>query len=186
MNELKPEKWIDEYGDYLFRHARSRVSEVEVAEDLVQETFLNAYKARHNFEGKASEKTWLVSILKNKIIDHYRKTLIKNPDQQGRKEVPVSFFSADGTWDLDHTGNDWKIDASSELESKEFFQIFNKCVSGIHGKSGEAFVLKYLDGEKSDDICKAMNISPSNYWVLIHRAKLKLRECLDKNWFSNL
>ncbi len=186
MHSLNPNKWIDNYADYLYNYAKTRVSEKEVAEDLVQETFLSAYKARENYQGRATEKTWLISILKNKVIDHYRKTLVKDPEISGRKETPISFFSQDGAWDLDHVGTDWRIDASSQLESVEFKEIFKKCVSNLKGKSLAAFQLKYIDFEESEAICKALNISPSNFWVIIHRAKLNLRNCLNKNWFDQI
>ncbi len=78
MNNLEPNSWVDNYADYLYRYAQSRVNDSAVAEDLVQETFLSAWKARERFEGRSSEKTWLSSILKNKIIDYYRKALVKD------------------------------------------------------------------------------------------------------------
>ncbi len=98
MNELEPDKWVERFADYLFRYAFSRVNDQTVAEDLVQETFLSAWKARERFEGRSTEKTWLSSILKNKIIDHYRKTLVKSEEISGKKETPISFFSDDGSW----------------------------------------------------------------------------------------
>lgn len=186
MPEINPEKWIDNYGDYLFKFATSRVNEAEIAEDLLQETFLSAYKAKDRFEGRSTEKTWLLSILKNKIIDHYRKTLVKDKEQSGRKEIPISYFSHDGSWQMEHTGTDWNMDGSRELESKEFFMAFQKCVDAIKGKTNLAFTMKYIDEEDSDEICKALEISASNYWVMIHRAKIQLRDCLDKNWFKNI
>ena len=111
---LNPENWLEKYGDYLYNYAFSRVSDAATAEDIVQETFLSAYKSKENFEGRASEKTWLASILKNKIIDHYRKTLIKDPEQSGKKETPISFFSEDGSWQMDIAGQDWNTEASAE------------------------------------------------------------------------
>jgi len=183
---LNPDLWLDKYGDYLYNYAISRVSDAETAEDLVQETFLSAFKSKDNFEGRASEKTWLASILKNKVIDHYRKTLIKDPEQSGKKETPMSFFSKDGSWQMDLAGHDWNTEASAALESAEFFKVFHNCVEGIKGKTNAAFTMKYLDEEESEEICKALEISPSNYWVMIHRAKIQLRDCLDKNWFHNI
>ena len=183
---LNPEKWLDDHGDYLFTHARNRVADAETAEDLVQETFLSAWRARESFQGKASEKTWLVSILKNKIVDHYRKTLVKDEDQSGRKEVPLSFFSEDGHWQPEAVGHDWDSLASAHVESSEFFSVFQKCIEQMRGNAKAAFVLKYLDNEESEMICKSLDISPSNFWVIIHRAKLQLRGCLDKNWFNEI
>lgn len=183
---LHPDLWLDNNGDYLYNYALGRVSDAETAEDLVQETFLSAFKSRDNFEGRASEKTWLASILKNKIIDHYRKTLIADPEQTGKKETPMSFFSKDGNWQMDLAGHDWNTEPSAELESEEFFSVFQHCLDALKGKSNAAFKMKYLDEEEPEDICKALEISSSNYWVLIHRAKLQLRDCLDKNWFMQI
>ncbi len=186
MNNLEPNSWVDNYADYLYRYAQSRVNDSAVAEDLVQETFLSAWKARERFEGRSSEKTWLSSILKNKIIDYYRKALVKDENISGKKETPISYFSDDGNWMPDERGNDWSMDAGAQLESKEFFEIFKTCVSAIRGKAQMAFALKYVEDEKTEDICKELNITPTNYWVLIHRAKLQLRKCLDQKWFNNI
>ena len=185
MSLLNPESWIANYGDYLFNYARIRLPDNETAEDVVQETLLSAWRGRKNFKGNSSEKTWLLSILKNKIIDHFRKTLIKG-EQEGRKETPLSFFNTDGTWQPETVGTDWNMLASAELESKEFFAVFQKCVDALTGKGLEAFSLKYLEDLDSENICKALNITPSNFWVIIHRAKLQLRKCLDTNWFNQL
>ena len=98
----------------------------------------------------------------------------------------IYFPSKDGNWQMDVAGHDWNTEASAELESEEFFNVFHKCVDGIKGKTNAAFTMKYLDEEESEEICKALEISPSNYWVMIHRAKIQLRDCLDKNWFHNI
>ena len=186
MNSLHPNNWVDKYADYLFRYALNKVSDYAVAEDLVQETFLSAWKARDKFEGRSSEKTWLSSILKNKIIDYYRKTLVKDENIAGKKETPISFFSDNGNWIPENSGNDWNMDVSAQLDTQEFFEAFNRCVENIKGKGKIAFSLKYLDDEKADYICKELNITPTNYWVIIHRAKLELRRCLDLTWFNKI
>lgn len=186
MKNLEPDLWVTNYADYLYRYAHSRVNDKAVAEDLVQETFLSAWKARERFEGRSSEKTWLSSILRNKIIDYYRKVLVKDEGISGKKETPISFFSEDGSWMPEETGTDWNLDTGARLESKEFFEIFHGCVDVIKGKSKMAFALKYIDDKKTEDICKELSITPTNYWVLIHRAKLQLRKCLDTKWFNSL
>jgi RNA polymerase sigma-70 factor (TIGR02943 family) len=183
MHPLEPEKWLDNYGDYLYSFARSRINDAETAEDLVQETLLNAWRSKDRFEGRSTEKTWLTSILRNKIIDHYRKTLVKDDDKPGKKETPLSYFDSEGNWLPEAESNDWDALASAQLESKEFFSAFRKCLGYLNGKAHAAFTMKYLDEEESETICKALDISPSNFWVIIHRAKLKMRDCLDTNWF---
>lgn len=186
MNDLQPDLWIVNYGDYMYNYARQRVADDATAEDLLQETLLSAWKARDRFEGRSSEKTWLLSILKNKIIDHYRKTLTKGEEESGRKEVPMSFFSDDGSWQSGFKSTNWDSTATAQIESKEFFEVFQKCLDALKGKGHTAFTMKYIDEAESDEICKELDISPSNFWVLIHRAKLQLRNCLDTNWFNQL
>ena len=186
---LKPEKWLDLYGDYLFTFAHMRVSDADLAEDLVQDTFFSALKAKDNFRGSASEKTWLISILKNKIIDHYRKTGRKDSEGNrisGKKSVRLDQFYNEGAWLDNARPTNWNTDYNQPIETKEFFEIFNSCVSRLKGKGAIAFKMKYIDQEDTELICKTLEITPSNYWVLIHRAKLLLKECLDKKWFKEL
>ena len=178
-NNLNPSKWIELYGDYLYTFAKMRVSNDDLAQDLVQDTFFSALKAKDNFQGKASEKTWLVSILKNKIIDHYRKTGLKDSEGNriaGKRSVSIDNFFREGEWSDNARPKNWNSDVNQPIESKEFFEIFNKCVGNLKGKGAIAFKMKYIDQEKSEDICKALNITSSNYWVLIHRAKAAIQE----------
>ena len=102
-------------------------------------------------QGRSSEKTWLVSILRNKIIDYYRKNLVKGDDQSGKKETPISHFNDDGSWQPEATATNWNALATAQIESKEFFEAFNKCIDGLKGNSHAAFVMKYLDEEESED-----------------------------------
>lgn len=188
-NILQPATWPDLYGNYLVTFAYMRVSDRDLAQDLVQDTFFSALKAKDNFEGKASEKTWLVSILKNKIIDYYRKTGLKDAKgnrMPGKKNVSLENFFEEGQWKEGTRPLRWNMDETHPVETKEFFEIFHKCVGKLKGKGAIAFRMKYIDHEESEDICAALKITPSNYWVLIHRAKLQLRESLDKNWFNEI
>ena len=188
-NILQPATWPDLYGTYLVTFAYMRVSDKDLAQDLVQDTFFSALKAKDNFEGKASEKTWLVSILKNKIIDYYRKTGLKDAKgnrMPGKKNGSLENFFEEGQWKEGTRPLRWNMDETHPVETKEFFEVFHKCVGKLKGKGAIAFRMKYIDHEESEDICKALKITPSNYWVLIHRAKLQLRECLDKNWFNEI
>lgn len=188
-NLLQPSNWPELYGNYLTTFAYMRVSDKDLAQDLVQDTFFSALKAKDNFEGKASEKTWLVSILKNKIIDYYRKTGLKDAQgnrMPGKKNVSLENFFEEGQWKEGTRPLRWNMDETHPVETKEFFEIFHKCVGKLKGKGAIAFRMKYIDHEESEDICNALKITPSNYWVLIHRAKLQLRESLDKYWFNEI
>jgi RNA polymerase sigma-70 factor (ECF subfamily) len=190
-NILEPDKWIDRYGDILFNYTISRINKREVAEDLVQETFFAAYKARETFQQEASEKTWLIAILKRKIIDHYRKKSTQNElsifDCDSKDDFMNHFFDKEdgyeGHWTNAASPQEWRKDFETNVESDEFIAILKGCLSKLSEKTSAVFVLKNMEDLDSEEICKELQITPSNYWVLMHRAKLQLRECLEKNWF---
>ena len=186
MNVLDPSKWVDNYTDYLFSYALFKTRNREEAEDLVQETFLSAYKNRDSFKGNSSEKTWLTSILKNKIIDYYRKEKagqsLDEYLESTSSSFEESFFSSDeyGTWKKDIGANYFSESPESYLFSKEFQKFLELCLIKLPSRLRSIFVAKYMEEEETDAICKENNITPSNYWVMIFRAKVLLRECLEK------
>jgi len=104
----------------------------------------------------------------------------------GKKSVSLENFFHEGHWSDSARPMHWNSDLNQPIETKEFFEIFHRCIDNLKGKGAHAFRMKYIDQDDSEDICKALNITPSNYWVLIHRAKLQLRECLDTNWFKEI
>ena len=181
---LNPEQWIDDYSDQLLGYAVARVRDRDIAKDLVQETFFVALRSQDKFRGEVSEKNWLYLILRSRILDHYKK----------KKEVPESqivsnddggdsgYFMETGHWNAEMSPREWSTDRM--LETKEFLQVLDKCRGGLSELQNAVFTLKYLDGEASEDICKELDITSSNYWVLVHRAKLQLRKCLEKNWMT--
>ena len=191
-NILHPDKWVHLYGDYLFSLAAMKTGNNELAEDLVQETFLSAIKAKETFRGNSTEKTWLTAILKNKIIDHYRKKdILKNADdyladtQQGFHN---SFFSSAqndfGHWTKEASPQEWANEtADASVNYKEFFRIVRSCIDKMPSRFVPVFLSRFIDEEDAEVICKEFNISTSNYWVIIHRAKVLMRSCLEKNWF---
>ena len=183
MFEQKATEWVNSYGDMLYRYALPRVSDSDVAKDLVQETFLAAWRNIEKFKGEISEKNWLFTILKNKIIDHYRKAVNRLTDSFPTMADEDPYFEESGHWAKDATPKEWGIDYHNPVESKEFYEVLEKCKSKLKEMQNAVFTMKYLDGMESEEICKALNITPSNYWVLLHRAKVQLRSCLEKNWF---
>lgn len=183
MSELNAEKWVSDYGDILFRFAALRVNDKEVAKDLVQETFLAAWRNYEKFKGEISEKNWLFTILKNKIIDHYRKASTRLVQQMPEGINTGEFFDDTEHFSRDYQPNEWGVDYNHSIDRKEFYEVLAKCKSKLKDLQGIAFTMKYLDGLESDEICKALDITASNYWILIHRAKIQLRACLEKNWF---
>ena len=191
---LEPEKWIERYADYLYSFAYARLRKEEVAQDLVQDTFFSALRARDTFLNNASEKTWLISILKRKIIDHYRKKSTQNElnvfdkPVQGTDGTREHFFEDSetykGHWTNAAAPKVWKKDFETSVESEEFYDILKRCITKLPEKTAAAFTLKNMDDLDTEEICKELQISPSNFWVMMHRAKLMLRECMEKNWFT--
>jgi len=184
---LNPERWVDEFADFLYAFAIKRVNCREEAEDLVQETFLSAYKGFQKFKGDSSLKTWLTKILKNKIIDYYRK---KTNDQKyevylndTEDSFEDAFFNQDnyGRWKQNINKNYISENTDSYILSKEFYSILELCLQKLPPKLRPVFIAKYmLDGDAAE-ICKEFNITPSNYWTLLFRSKTLLRSCLEKN-----
>jgi len=183
---LDPARWLDEHGDYLFSYAYSRLSKRELAEDMVQETFLSAYKARDSFRGGSSERTWLVSILKRKVIDHYRKQS-RNPESLTDSfEMPFHKGGAkDGSWINEHAPTSWDEEILKD-EDGVLMELLQYCISLLAPKMAASFSLKTLEEISTADICKELDISESNLWVLLHRARLQLRECVENKWLKEL
>ena len=178
-------QWVHQYSDMLLSYAVQRVNDSHTARDMVQETFLEAWKRVDSYNGKASVKTWLFTILKNKIIDHYRKTSTR----VARELVSLNdntklFFDEVDHWAVNTYPQKWGINYRTPIESNEFYSILDSCRSKLKEIQNTVFSLKYLDGLESEEICKLLQISLSNYWVMVHRAKIQLRACLEKNWFT--
>lgn len=184
MDKTRSKEWVKLYSNLLFRYAVTRVNDRETARDMVQETFLAALRNLDNFRGEISEKNWLFMILKNKIIDHYRKKasgLITQIDEM--MEEIDGYFGEDKHWDDDNKPRNWGVDYNSSVETDEFYEILNKCMSKLSELMRIVFTMKYLEEMESNEICKELSITSSNYWVILHRAKLQLRVCLEKKWF---
>lgn len=185
-----PEKWVEEHGDYLFRCALLRVRDQVIAEDLVQETLLAALQARERFQGESSERSWMVGILKHKIIDRFRKDIREHPveDPEEMTALPDEHetFDADGHWRLDRTAPmDWPDHPGAVLERKQFWESLRGCLGKLPPKMAQVFTLRELDELESDAICSMLHISSSNLCVLIHRARKQLRQCLEVNFFGH-
>lgn len=179
-------EWVDLHGDALFRFAILRVEDVHLAEDLVQETFLSALRAIDRFKGGSSLRSWLIAILKNKIIDHFRKNVVEIPDADltmWDEEDDREFFDKTGHWK--RSLKDWNASPEKLVESGEFWETFQSCLSMLPEVHRRAFTLREFDGYNREEICDVLSISPSNMFVMMHRARAKLRKCLDAKWFLN-
>ncbi|MEO8173535.1 MAG: sigma-70 family RNA polymerase sigma factor [Sediminibacterium sp.] len=185
-NVAQPDGWVDKYADYLFRFALSRVNDKVTAQDLVQETFLSALEHVSDFEGRSTEATWLTAILKNKIIDLYRKRSsgIAKRTESLEEQPDMDFFdAADGHWKDVFRPKEFGI-AGDRVTAKEFTSILQQCMQKLPPLWFSVFSLKHMEDESSEKICKNMKITPSNFWVIMHRSKLNLRTCLEKNGYK--
>jgi RNA polymerase sigma-70 factor (ECF subfamily) len=184
-----PEQWVELHGDYLFKYALSRLRDPVKAEDAVQETFLAALKGGKSFQGRAAEKSWLVGVLKNKIYDHYRKASRESTftdmefysDEESDRFVPDG-LQKDG-WIHELGPLEWNSDDST-LDRGEFWKTFHDCSSKLPKNVAAVFNLREVDGVESKEICSLLGISESNLWVMLHRARMALRRCLETNWFA--
>jgi RNA polymerase sigma-70 factor (ECF subfamily) len=186
---LQPSNWVALHGDYLYSIAMLKTGNEQTAQDLVQDTFLSAIKAKDSFAGNSSERTWLTVILNNKVIDYYRKKdVLKNADDylaDTDASFHQHFFETDpaqyGHWKADAAPQDWGQQADRKLLQQEFQRILRYCISKLPTKLVPAFMAKFVDDQDAEKICKDLQISSSNYWVMIHRAKVLMRTCLEKN-----
>lgn len=181
-HSLNPDLWVDAYADYLFNYAVARVSDSEIAKDLVQETFFAGLKSAKNYKGDAAERTWLIAILKRKVIDHYRKI----NSNKGKAEVRMSYNSnvdAEGDWLEEQVADPYSLLENSDLENEELGLAIQECIAKLPKKQALVFTKKTIQGISTEDICNELGINPSNLWVIIHRARTGLMECLNSNWF---
>ena len=180
-HEIHPDKWIDLYADYLFNYTVTRVSDREIAQDLVQDTFLAGLKSMKNFKGEASERTWLISILKRKIIDHYRKI----NSNKGKAEVRIQYNDAEseGDWLEERVADPFDKTAEDSMQNSELGDAIHNCLSKLPNKQANVFKMKTVLNYETEVICNELNITAPNLWVIIHRARTAMADCLKENWF---
>jgi RNA polymerase sigma-70 factor (TIGR02943 family) len=181
---LNSDKWIDDYADYLFNYAVTRVSDADLAKDLVQDTFFAGLKSAKNFQGKSTERTWLVAILKRKVIDHYRKINSK----KGKAEVRMNFHNDgenEGSWIEERVPQSWDNQSEKKIENQELKDQLELCINALPEKYRLVFSMKTIQEFETEEICKELEITASNLWVIIHRARTQLRKCMEDNWFNN-
>ena len=182
--KLSPENWVDRYADYLYNYTIVRVNDHVIAQDLISETFLAGLKSKDNFKGEATERTWLVSILKRKIIDHYR----KRNSKKGQAEVSMgTTLGKDGEtldWLEERVEDKGQQNILDSIENEELGQAILNCLDSINEKQATIFKMKTIEGMDTEIICKEFNITSSNLWVIIHRARKALAECLENNWLK--
>ena len=182
MNTLQPDNWVDQYADYLYNYAIARINDPEIAKDLVQETFFAGLKSAKNYQGNATERTWLIAILKRKVIDYYRKINSK----KGKAEVRINYNSdseSDGDWLEEQVADPGSILENDAIENEELGMAIQDCIAKLPQKQSAVFTMKTIKGLSTEDICNELGINPSNLWVMVHRARTALMGCLNENWF---
>ncbi|RJP39520.1 MAG: sigma-70 family RNA polymerase sigma factor [Phycisphaerales bacterium] len=183
---VDPRQWVERYGDALYRYARFRVRDAEAAEELVQETFLSALKAAADFDQRSAEQTWLMGILKHKIVDWYRRVSREAAveEDQGWQEryFHHSGLSRRGAWRSGPSTHDLVPARPGELA--EFRQALDRCLEGLTQRTQMAFLLREVEQMEPEQVCEIMSINRPNYWALMHRARMQLRECLEATWLG--
>ena len=179
-----PEQWLRDHGDALYRHAYFRLRDRMAAEDMVQETLLAAIKGRERFAGRSSERTWLIGILNNKVVDYLRKQVREQSLDQGDlgdDELEGLLFEADGHWRRPPSA--WG-DPDAAFEQNAFWAALSRCLEELPARQAQAFSLCEMDGVGGAEAGKVLGISTTNIWVILHRARLRLKECLEINWLG--
>lgn len=177
---------IEQHRAYLLRYASLQLRDAGAAEDAVQDTLIAALEGWDRFGGKSSVKTWLTGILKHKIIDHIRRRsreqpLVSSDSDQGESEAVDALFLENGHWR--QPPSNWG-DPDKALENKAFMAVFEECARNMPAQASRAFMMREVMDLTTEDICKELDISTTNCWVMLHRARLSLRECLEMKWFG--
>ena len=170
------QEWVDRYGDLLYRWAFMRTGDPMLAQELVQETFLAALKSRSTFQGQSKPSTWLLGILKHKLLDGMKRSERTRNFSDLPDQVVNSMFNSIGMWKKDPA--DWDADPQQLAQKTEFHQALQTCLEALPPPQRQVFLLRILDAQESDEVCKVLRITATNLWVLLHRARLRLRECL--------
>jgi RNA polymerase sigma-70 factor (ECF subfamily) len=174
---------LEQYLPYLYRFALGQLRDPDLAQDAVQETLLAALKGGGSYQGRSAVRSWLTAILKHKVVDIQRarsREVPLEPDERA-DDAEDDAFQADGHWL--HAPTDWG-DPDKALEQRQFWATFESCLAGLPERAARAFTLREIHGESIEAICAALEITPSNCWVMLHRARARLRGCLDRRWFQ--
>ena len=183
-------RWVEMYSDKMYSWTFYKTNSKEIAEDLVQDTFLVAFQSISKFEGKSDPKTWLFAILNNKIAEHFRK-IYRNPilsENQANPNEGESFFDtlfdSNGEWQKEERPKEWQNTEAHLLDDVAFVKVLQACMDKLPANWNAVIQLKYLEEKKGDLICQELGIAPTNFWQILHRSKLQLRKCLENHWFK--
>ncbi len=173
-------RWLDEHGDALYRYARSRERDAHRAEDLVQETLLAAWAGRDGFAGAASERAWLMGILRHKVVDEIRRN--GRRPTEALPEGEDAFFDRRGRWR--HRVDAWGVDPSAALQGEDFDRVVDGCRAELPRTLGEVFARRYGGDEGVGDIAEALRVTAGSVSLRLHRARLATRACLSSRWLG--
>ncbi len=182
---LNSDLWVEQYGDMLYRYTLVRVKNPDSAEEIVQVTLLAALQAKDSFQGRSTEKTWLFGILKHKILDHFRDLKKHGTYELTSEDGPDPLENAylpDGHWAS--APKNWDTDPLKAAENRQLVEALSKCIDRLPDKPRTIFVLREIEGLASEEICKEMEIQPTNLWVVLHRARTQLRKCLETSHWN--
>ncbi len=176
---------FEAHRGYLLRVARLQLRNDELAEDVVQDTLVAALQAAAGFAGKSSVKTWLTGILRHKIVDAIRRKVSAPTFTTLAEETQIEDFDAlfDETGHWENPPADWG-NPEADLERREFRDILDLCLEKLPPNTARVFMMREVLGLDADEICKELAITATNLWVIMYRARMALRECLEKNWFG--
>jgi RNA polymerase sigma-70 factor (ECF subfamily) len=185
LEAANPENWVRLYGDYLYRYALSRLRDPSVAEDCVQDTLLAAIQGLDNYDPRREIKFWLRGIMRNKIIDVFRKQKRQSTINLGDDEAILesALYKYSGIAALFPEA--WKFDPRTISDHAEFMRVFQSCLDQLKEPMREAFVLKMIEGHDLKEVCKVLEIEPNHLWVLLHRAREQLKKLLEVEWKVN-
>lgn len=185
-----PKRWLERHGDVLYRYALMHMGNPAAAEDAVQETLIAAWRGHDGFQGTASERSWLFGILRHKINDYFRTesrwALLdehsEEPDFDAADDIEAELFTPEGRWRIRPGG--WGGDPLDHYEQQQFWQVFRDCLAHLPQRLREGFMMREVQEEEVARICTVLTITENHLYVLLHRARLRMRLCLESNWFQ--
>jgi RNA polymerase sigma-70 factor, ECF subfamily len=177
---------IEIQRSYLLRVAMLQLRDAHLAEDIVQDTMVAALQGEAGFAGKSSLKTWVTGILKHKIVDAIRNKT-RGPafvsfDEECRIDDFDAMFDETGHWE--NPPADWG-QPESQLSQKEFLETLHACLEKLPPNTSRVFMMREVMELEADEICKELTITSTNLWVILYRARMGLRKCLEQNWFAS-
>ena len=170
---VDPALWLDEHGDYLFRCASRHGVGRELAEDLVQETLLAGIRGLEGFRGQSSVRSWLTSILRNRLIDHFRKSSREGPQNEVDLDL---FFESDGHWRAEQA----RVNPERHCQFRDLMKVVGVCLDELNERARRIFTLVEFEGMEPCELVESFGLSPENVRVILHRARVKLRACVLK------